>query len=61
MLANNVDPDQMPYYVASDLGLHCLPMTKVRIGKDIWEQLYVFRPFLQRETTSVILFASLDD
>ena len=23
----NVDPDQMPYYVASDLGLHCLPMT----------------------------------
>ena len=25
--ANNVDPDQMPHYVASDLGLHCLPMT----------------------------------
>ena len=24
MLANNVDPDQMPHYVASDLGLHCL-------------------------------------
>ena len=24
-LANNVDPDQMPHYVASDLGLHCLP------------------------------------
>ena len=29
-LANNVDPDQMPYYVASDLGLHFLPMT------DLW-------------------------
>ena len=27
LLANNVDPDQMPHYVASDLGLHCLPMT----------------------------------
>ena len=26
-LANNVDPDQMPQDVASDLGLHCLPMT----------------------------------
>ena len=26
MLANNVDPDQMPHYVASDLGLHYLPM-----------------------------------
>ena len=23
--ANSVDPDQMPHYVASDLGLHCLP------------------------------------
>ena len=27
MVANNVDPDQMPHYVASDLGLHCLPMS----------------------------------
>ena len=27
LLANNVDPDQMPHYVASDLGLHCLPIT----------------------------------
>ena len=23
-VANNVDPDQMPHSVASDLGLHCL-------------------------------------
>ena len=22
--ANSVDPDQMPHFVASDLGLHCL-------------------------------------
>ena len=27
LLANTVDPDQMPHYVASDLGLQCLPMT----------------------------------
>ena len=27
LLANNLDPDQMPHYVVSDLGLHCLPMT----------------------------------
>ena len=26
LIANNVDPDQMPHYVASDLSLHCLPM-----------------------------------
>ena len=26
-MANSVDPDQMPHYVASDLGLDFLPMT----------------------------------
>ena len=25
--ANSVDPDQMPHSMASDLGLHCLPMS----------------------------------
>ena len=29
LLANNVDPDQMPHYVASDLGLHCLTLLGV--------------------------------
>ena len=32
LLANNVDPDQMPHYVASDLGQHCLPMTLLQIS-----------------------------
>ena len=27
LLANNVDSDQISHYVASDLGLQCLPMT----------------------------------
>ena len=27
LCANSVDPDQMPHYVASDLGLHCLPVS----------------------------------
>ena len=27
MLTNNEDPDQMPHYVASDQGLHCLLLT----------------------------------
>ena len=26
LLANTVDPDRMPHYVASDLGLHCFPI-----------------------------------
>ena len=27
MLANSVNPDQTPHHVASDLGLHCFPVT----------------------------------
>ena len=33
MLANSVVPDQMPHYVASDLGLHCLSMTLLQVPK----------------------------
>ena len=29
---SNVDPDQKPHYVASDLGLDCMPMTLLRIS-----------------------------
>ena len=27
MIGNNEDPGQTQHYVASDLGLHCLPKT----------------------------------
>ena len=27
LMENPVDPDQMQHHVASDMGLHCLPMT----------------------------------
>ena len=30
-LENDVDHDQMPHNVASDLGLHCFPMTLLRV------------------------------
>ena len=33
LLANNVDPDQMPHHVATDLGLHCIPMTLLRVSR----------------------------
>ena len=33
MKANNVDPDQTPQYVGSDLGLYCLPITRLRVSK----------------------------
>ena len=33
LLANNVDPNQTPHNVASDLGLHCLPETILRVSR----------------------------
>ena len=33
LLENNVDPDQMPHYVASDPGLHCLSMTLLQVAQ----------------------------
>ena len=32
LFANSRDPDQMPCSVASDLGLHCLPITLLGIS-----------------------------
>ena len=35
-ISKNVDPNQMPHYVASDLGLHCLPMTLSQVSRSEW-------------------------
>ena len=34
--ANSVDPDQTPLSAASDLGLHCLPMSLFRDARHKW-------------------------
>ena len=31
---NNVDLDQMSHYVASDLGMNCLPMTLLQVSRE---------------------------
>ena len=36
MLANSGDPDQMLHSVASDLGLHCLPIFHKKDARHIW-------------------------
>ena len=36
MLANSEDRDQMPHSAASDLGLHCLPMSQKWDARLIW-------------------------
>ena len=34
--ANSGDPDQMPRSAASDLGLHCLPVTLLQVSRLQW-------------------------
>ena len=36
LFANSGDPDQMPQNVASDLGLHFLPVTMFGVSKLQW-------------------------
>ena len=36
LFANFGDPDQMPRSAASDLGLHCLPITLLRVSRLQW-------------------------
>ena len=36
LFANSGDPDQMPHFVASDLGLHCLPVTLLGVPRLKW-------------------------
>ena len=36
LFANSKDPDQMPHSAASDLGLHCLPITHLGVSRLQW-------------------------
>ena len=36
MQANSGDPDQAPHSVASDLGLRYLPMSHIKVARNIW-------------------------
>ena len=44
MKANSGEPDQTPCYAASDLVLHCLPMSHKKDARLIWvnRELYQF-------------------
>ena len=39
LFANSGDPDQMPHSAASDLGLHCLPITLLGVSRLQWVKL----------------------
>ena len=42
MQANSGDPDQTPHSVASDLGLHFLPMSHKKDARHIWVKMQLF-------------------
>ena len=44
LFGNSADPDQMPHPVVSDLGLHCLPITLLRVSRLQWVN-WVFKNF----------------
>ena len=60
ILANSVDPDEMPHDVAFHLGLHCLP--KYAFRSHNYTKGYPFKPFdttfnlIQRCVWSIIHF-----
>ena len=39
---NSGDSDQTPCSVASDLGLHCLPVTRLGVSSLRWIKLYFY-------------------
>ena len=41
--ANSVDPDKMLHSMASDLGLHCLPMSLLRDTRNKWVKTSIVR------------------
>ena len=41
LFANSGDPDQAPRSVASDLGLHCLPITLLRVSRLQWVKTWI--------------------
>ena len=46
LFANSGDPDQTPHSAASDLGLHCLPNTLLRVSRLQWVKGLSLAPFL---------------
>ena len=40
LIANSGDSDQTPRSAASDLGLHCLPITLLRVSRLQWVNMH---------------------
>ena len=60
LFANSEDPDQTPRSAASDLGLHCLPITLLGVSRLQWVKtiyhLLHFRDRLERRFHEFFFF-----
>ena len=45
LFANSGDPDQTSRFAASDLGLHCLPITLLEVSRLQWVICYLTNYF----------------
>ena len=57
LFANIGDPDQMPRSAASDLGMHCLPVTLLRVSRLQWV-IYFFQGLLKNVVKFILLYLS---
>ena len=48
LFTNSADPDQTPHSAASDLGLHCLPITLLRVSRLQWVTAYLNEIFFSK-------------
>ena len=55
LFANSGDPDQMLHSAVSDLGLHCLPSTLLRVSRQQWVSHVPTQIFMVNTTTYVII------
>ena len=56
LFANSGDPDQMLHSVASDLGLHCLPSTLLRVSRLQWVKFRNYEEVIKIDNNKVIFF-----
>ena len=60
---NSEDPDQTPHSAASDLGLHCLPMSQKWDDRLIWvnQGTFILRSEIQNSSTKFATISIADE
>ena len=58
LFANSGDPDQTPRSAASDLGMHCLPNTLLRVSRLQWVNVMKGNRWRNRRNNAILLVPS---